>query len=93
MALLSEQVPEHDRKFVGRVVDADIFGALDEALPGLAQLGDARQIALDVGGKNRNPGTGKALCEDLQGHGLAGAGGAGHEPVTYAFLLAMSWRR
>ena len=46
--------------------------------------GDARKVALDVGGKDGNPGIGKALGQNLKGHGLAGACCAGHEAVAVA---------
>ena len=59
MALLAEQVPEHDRELVGLVVEAEALGARDEGLLGLARRGDAGEIALDVGGEHRNAGARK----------------------------------
>ena len=69
-------------KFVGLVVEAEILGALDQRLLGLADRGNARQVALDVGGENRDAGARQAFGENLQGDGLAGAGCAGDQPVT-----------
>ena len=43
VALLAEQVPEHDREFVGLVVKAQILGALDESVLGLAALRRCRK--------------------------------------------------
>src|SRR5262249_18330454 len=82
MALLAEQVPEHHRELVGLVVEADVLGALDEGFLGLAGRCDAGQVALDVGGEDRHAGARKAFRQGLQRDGLAGAGGAGREPVA-----------
>ncbi len=43
---------------------------------------EARQVALDVGGKNRNADTREGFRQHLQGNGLAGTGGAGDQSVT-----------
>ncbi len=83
MALLAEQVPEDRRRgFEAVIVEADLLGALDEEILGLALLRDAGEIALHVGGEDRNAGLAEAFGHDLQGHGLAGAGGAGHQAVA-----------
>ena len=82
MALLAEQIPEHDGKLVGLVVKADILGALDEIRLGLAARGDPGQIALDVGGEHRNAGARKAFRQHLQRHRLSGAGRAGDEAMA-----------
>jgi hypothetical protein len=84
MALLAEQIPEHGREFVGFIFEADILGALDESVLGLAGRRDPGEVALDVGGEHRHAGAGKAFRHGLQRHGLAGPGGAGHEPVAIA---------
>ena len=84
MALLAEQIPEHDRKLVGLVFEAELLGALDEGLLALAGRADAGQVALDVGGEHRHAGAGEAFGQRLQGHRLAGAGGAGDETVAVA---------
>ncbi len=82
MTLLAEHVPEHGGKFVGLVGEAHVLGALDQRILGLADRGDARQIALDVGGEHRHAGPRQAFSEDLQRNGLAGAGCAGDEAVA-----------
>ena len=61
MALLAEQIPEHHRKFVRLVVEAQLLGALDERLLGLADRGDAGEVALDVGGEHRDAGARRSL--------------------------------
>ena len=80
--LLAEQVPEHDGELVRHVVDADLLGALDQRLLAVAGRGDAGEIALDVGGEDRNARVGEAFRQHLQRHGLAGAGGAGDQAVA-----------
>ncbi len=42
MALLAEKVPEHHRKFVDLIVDAEFRRALDECLLGLTHRGQCR---------------------------------------------------
>ncbi len=81
MALLPEKVPEDHRKLVGLVVETDRLRARDECLLGLARFGDARQIALDVGGEHRHAGARQPFGQHLQRHRLAGAGRAGHQTV------------
>src|SRR5262249_43126485 len=82
VTLLAKQIPKQGWKGdIGPVVEPDLFGALDEALLLLARGGNTGKIALDVGGKYRHPGAGKAFGQNLQGDGLAGAGGAGDEAV------------
>ena len=81
VTLLAEQIPEHDRKLVGLVGDAELLGAIDERLLGFAGRRDAGQVALDVGSEDRDAGARKTFRQHLQRHGLAGAGGAGDEPV------------
>src|SRR4029077_16437859 len=60
---------------------ADLLGALGKPLLLLANGGNARQIALDVGGKHRHAGIGKPLRQHLQRHGLAGARGTRHQAM------------
>ena len=56
VALLAVEIPEHRRELVRLIFDPQILGALDEGLLGLADRRDAGQIALDVGGKDRDAG-------------------------------------
>ena len=83
MAFLAEQVPEDDRKGLEAILvgEADRLGALGEEVLGLAGHREAGEVALDVGAEDRNAGLREALGHDLQGHRLAGTGGAGDEPM------------
>ena len=51
---------------------------------GAGRSGNAGEVALDVGGEHRHTTGRKLLGEELEGDGLAGAGGASDEPVTVA---------
>ena len=84
MALLAEDIPEHDRETIRRIGHANILGPLHEGRLALARHGETRQIALHVRAENRCAGVGKTLGQHLQGHGLAGAGGARHQAVAIA---------
>ena len=86
VALFAEQIPEHGRELFGLVGHAQFVGALDERRLGVARRADAAEIALDVGGKDRNAGPRKALGHDLERHRLAGAGRARHQPVAVGQL-------
>ncbi len=66
MALLAEHVPEHRRELVGLERQPHLGGALDDEILGLADLGDAGEVALDVGGEDRNTGARKSFRHDLQ---------------------------
>ncbi|MNN17762.1 hypothetical protein D3C81_1309560 [compost metagenome] len=48
----------------------------------IALGGDATQVALDIGGEHRDAGIAETFGQMLQGHGLAGTGGAGDQPVA-----------
>src|SRR5262249_14145346 len=52
MPLLPEQTPEYDRKLVGLIVDPEALGPGEKCLFGFARLGNAGEIALDVGGED-----------------------------------------
>ncbi|SII43274.1 Uncharacterised protein [Mycobacteroides abscessus subsp. abscessus] len=56
--------------------------ALGELVRGHPGRPDAREVALDVGGEDGNARAGELLGEDLEGDGLAGAGGPGDESVS-----------
>ncbi len=81
MPLDAEYVPEHDRELVRLIGEAELLGAGDQRVLGLADLGYARQIALDVGSENRHAGARKTLRQNLQRDGLAGAGRARDQAV------------
>ena len=48
---------------------------------GAAHLGQAREVALHVGEKDRNAGVRKSFGQDLQRNGLAGTGRTGDQPL------------
>ena len=85
--LCAEQIPEDHRvAAVGEVGHADLRRALDQRLvrlrrrvAGPRQPGD---VALHVLDDDRDAGRGQPLGENLQRHGLAGAGRAGDQPVA-----------
>jgi len=81
MALLAEQIPEHNREPVHLVVNAEALGASDKRLLGVALLGDTREVAFDIGSEDGDACVGKAFRQHLQGHGLAGSGRARNETV------------
>src|SRR5262249_32980213 len=56
MPLSPEQIPEYARELVGLIVDPEAFGPGDESPLGSARLGNAGEIALDVGGEDRDAG-------------------------------------
>ena len=66
----------------GWKVEAHFAGALEDEILGLADFGDAGEVALDVGGENRNAGARKSFRHHLQRDGLAGSGRAGDEAVA-----------
>jgi hypothetical protein len=84
---LAEEVPERDGEgAVGIVTEPDRRGAFGE---GAVQLEvftpagrEARKVALHVRQDDRHAGHRKAFGQDLQGHGLAGAGGARDQAVA-----------
>jgi hypothetical protein len=82
MPLFPEQVPEHDRELVGLVIETEAFGPRDKCLLGFAHLGHAGEIALDVGGEDRDAGAGEALRQHLQRDGLAGTGRSGDQSMA-----------
>ena len=82
MALFAEHVPEDGREPVRHIVNADFFGPFDKRRRTIARLAEARQVALDVGGKDRHAGIGEALGEALQRDRLARACGTCDEPVA-----------
>ncbi|MCY1291949.1 hypothetical protein D9M70_411560 [compost metagenome] len=89
MALFAVEIPKDDREFLELVRvrrQADLLGALQDEILGLADRADAGEIALDVGAEDGDAGIGKTFGEDLQGDGLAGSGGAGDQAMAVAEL-------
>ncbi len=86
VALLAEQVPEgHREGRIAVIVETDGRGAFGEGFVQFeiraARRRQPREVALDVGQEHRNSGSGKALGQDLQRDGLAGAGRPGDQSV------------
>ena len=82
MALLPVQVPEHRRGGRRFQRQGHARGPRQQLVVRRARLADPRQIALHIGAEYGDPGVGKALGHDLQGHRLARARGSGHHAVT-----------
>ena len=51
-----------------------------------SSLGDAGQVAFDIGHEDRHADAGKALSQGLQGDGFARAGGTGDEAMAVGFV-------
>ncbi len=81
MTLLAKNVPENHRKLVRLILQSHALGPRYQGILHFASCGDPRQVAFDVGGKNRNPRFGQPLRQDLKRDRLAGAGGTGNEPM------------
>ena len=72
---------------VGKALpQAELVDALFHALAALPRCADARHIALYIAQKHRYARVGKGLRHHLHGDGLAGAAGAGDEPVAVAHI-------
>src|SRR3546814_3616321 len=83
MPLLAEEVPEDGRASSRlEIRDADRLEAPVDLLVARAGLADARKIALDVGHHRGDAVSGEPLRQDLKRDGLAGACGAGDQPVA-----------
>ena len=61
--------------------------------PGRAGRAQPRQVALHVGHEHRHARGREAFGQDLQGHRLAGAGGAGDQPVAVGLSQQQMLRR
>ncbi|MHC2292853.1 hypothetical protein ACVIJW_008723 [Bradyrhizobium barranii subsp. barranii] len=82
MTLFAEHVPEHCRELVGLKRQAHLGGTLDDEILGLADLGDAGEVTLDVGREDRNAGARKSFRHDLQRYRLTGSGSTRDEAVA-----------
>ena len=82
VAALAVEIPERHRAGLERDLGRERLQALGDLRVGAARLGDAGEIALHVGHEHRHAGGGEAVRERLQGHRLAGAGGAGDEAMA-----------
>ena len=93
MPLLAEQIPEDHRELLEFIrIELHGLGARGEKILGVAHHRDARQVALDVGREYRDAGVRESFREDLQGHRLAGARGAGHQAVAVAVFQEQLFR-
>ena len=78
------EIPKCDRKIVRRIGDPDILRPLHKVRLRVSGHRDPGEIAFDIGGDYRGPRARKPFRENLQGYGLAGAGGARDESVAVA---------
>ncbi|MCY1353996.1 hypothetical protein D9M69_403520 [compost metagenome] len=93
VAGLAGDVPQAHRVGLRLVVQPGHAGdPLGHLALRIARRGDAAQVALDVGGEHRDAGVAEAFGQVLQGHGLAGAGGAGDQPVAVGQLPGLADR-
>ncbi len=82
MPLPAVDVPEARRVgAIGEVVELQLFAPFFELFGRAARLAHAGEIALHVGEKYRYAQAAEAFGQPLQRHGLAGAGGAGDQPM------------
>ncbi len=93
VALEAVQVPEDDRGRLRLERQAHGGGAGQQFLVGRAGDADARQVALHIGAEDGDAGVGKPLGHDLQGHGLAGPGGAGDHAVAVGAVQQQDFRQ
>ncbi len=87
MALFAIEIPEDHRIIgIGIILHAQFPGPPFQLVGVLecrrAGHGYAGQVALHVGHEHRHAGSGEAFRHALQGHRLAGAGGARDQPVA-----------
>ena len=80
-------LPDSDRNSTGWPAGSNVqpsdVDALDDLRVGrVARRGEPGQVALDVGDEDRHAGLRELAREQLEGLGLAGAGGAGDQPVA-----------
>src|SRR5690606_14929281 len=85
--VLGVEVPEDGGEGLLLVIgQPDVGRALVEEVLWFALGGNAREVALDVGGKNRHARSRESFREHLQRHRLSGARGAGDQPVPVGKL-------
>ncbi len=82
MTLLAKHVPKHRRKLVGLEGQTHFAGPLEDKILGLAHLGDAGEVSLDVSREHRNSRTCKSLSHHLQRDGFSSSGRAGDETMV-----------
>ena len=85
VAGFAEDVPEDDGG--GGEGEAGELEALEAGVEFVGWgcgLGDAGEVAFDVGGKDGDADGGEGFGEDLEGDGFAGAGGSGDQAVAVA---------
>ena len=81
-SLLAKQVPEGHRETALLIVgQTDGLDPLVDFGVRRARLAEAGKVTLDVGEEHRHTARREGFGQALQGHGLAGAGGAGNQAV------------
>jgi hypothetical protein len=81
-AALAVEVPELDRTAGEGRLDPERGESFLHLGIAAARPGDAGKVALHVGHEHRHAQIGESLGERLHGDGLAGAGGAGDQPMA-----------
>lgn len=85
--MFSEDVPEDGGGGgVGDLSESDLGGALFEFGFAASGLGDAGEVAFDVGEEYGDAEVGEGFGEDLEGDGFSGSGRAGDEAVAVGEL-------
>ena len=83
VTLLAKHIPDCGGAGHGlRQFNASVLEHGGQFFANFAHLADAGQVAFDVGHEDRHPHARKALCQGLQGHGFAGAGGPSDQAVA-----------
>jgi hypothetical protein len=78
------EIPKCDRKIVRRIGDPDILRPLHKVRLRVSGHRDPGEIAFNIRSENRGSRARKPFRENLQGYGLAGAGGACDESMPVA---------
>ena len=87
MPLFAENVPKSDRAAAeGKIRQLHLLHAGSDLRILGPRLADTAEVALDVGGEDRNADPAEALGHHLQCNCLPRAGGAGDEPMAISHV-------
>src|SRR6059058_3706072 len=83
MTLFAENIPQgHRTALILHVLDSELLVSVLDSLISPARLAHSREIAFDVGHKNRHTALTETFCYSLQSNGLACAGCAGDHSMA-----------